>query len=182
MKFNQSNSPSAGASIASDRPKPTNTPAQILTASVIGTTIEFFDFYIYATAAVLIFPSLFFPGSDPTTALLASFATFSIAFFARPLGAIVFGHYGDRIGRKTTLVAALLQRPKSGDLDDLAAKHDMGEPETAADQAAIPEQAAHLFRVGIRGHVEILGLAAEQQVTHATAHQVSLVAGIFQAV
>jgi len=75
---------------------------------VVGTTIEFFDFYVYATAAVLVFPTLFFPGSDPTSALLASFATFSIAFFARPLGAIVFGHYGDRIGRKTTLVAALL--------------------------------------------------------------------------
>jgi metabolite-proton symporter len=85
-----------------------NTPFQVLTASLIGTTIEFFDFYIYATAAVLIFPSLFFPGTDPTSALLASFATFSIAFFARPLGAIVFGHYGDRIGRKATLVAALL--------------------------------------------------------------------------
>ncbi|ANH04638.1 MFS transporter [Shinella sp. HZN7] len=66
------------------------------------------NFYVYATAAVLVFPTLFFPNSDPTTALLASFATFSIAFFARPLGAIVFGHYGDRIGRKTTLVAALL--------------------------------------------------------------------------
>jgi metabolite-proton symporter len=89
-----------------DRKK--NTPFQVLTASLIGTTIEFFDFYIYATAAVLIFPSLFFPGTDPTSALLASFATFSIAFFARPLGAIVFGHYGDRIGRKATLVAALL--------------------------------------------------------------------------
>lgn len=85
-----------------------NSPAQVLTASVVGTTIEFFDFYVYATAAVLVFPALFFPGSDPTSALLASFATFSIAFFARPLGAIVFGHYGDRVGRKTTLVAALL--------------------------------------------------------------------------
>jgi metabolite-proton symporter len=80
----------------------------VLTASLIGTTIEFFDFYVYATAAVLVFPALFFPGSDPATALLASFATFSIAFFARPLGAIVFGHYGDRVGRKATLVAALL--------------------------------------------------------------------------
>jgi len=85
-----------------------NSPAHILLASLIGTTIEFFDFYVYATAAVLVFPALFFPNSDPTTALLASFATFSIAFFARPLGAIVFGHFGDRIGRKTTLVAALL--------------------------------------------------------------------------
>ncbi len=85
-----------------------NSPARVLLASLIGTTIEFFDFYVYATAAVLVFPTLFFPNSDPTTALLASFATFSIAFFARPLGAVVFGHFGDRIGRKTTLVAALL--------------------------------------------------------------------------
>ncbi|MBY6092084.1 MFS transporter [Maritimibacter alkaliphilus] len=87
---------------------PSNSPARVLLASLIGTTIEFFDFYVYATAAVLVFPSLFFPNSDPMTALLASFATFSIAFFARPFGAIVFGHYGDRIGRKATLVAALL--------------------------------------------------------------------------
>lgn len=86
----------------------TNSPARVLTASLVGTTIEFFDFYVYATAAVLVFPTLFFPNSDPTTALLASFATFSIAFFARPLGAVVFGHFGDRVGRKTTLVAALL--------------------------------------------------------------------------
>jgi metabolite-proton symporter len=85
-----------------------NSPARVLLASMIGTTIEFFDFYVYATAAVLVFPTLFFPSSDPTTALLASFATFSIAFFARPLGAIVFGHFGDRVGRKATLVAALL--------------------------------------------------------------------------
>ncbi|MEM9965427.1 MAG: MFS transporter, partial [Asticcacaulis sp.] len=88
--------------------KPVNSPAQVLLASLIGTTIEFFDFYVYATAAVLVFPALFFPDSDPTSALLQSFATFSIAFFARPIGAIVFGHFGDRIGRKTTLVAALL--------------------------------------------------------------------------
>jgi metabolite-proton symporter len=87
---------------------PLNSPAQVLLASLIGTTIEFFDFYVYATAAVLVFPTLFFPSSDPTTALLASFATFSIAFFARPFGALVFGHFGDRIGRKATLIAALL--------------------------------------------------------------------------
>ncbi len=85
-----------------------NSPARILTASLVGTTIEFFDFYIFATAAVLVFPHLFFPTSDPTSAVLQSFATFSIAFFARPLGAAVFGHYGDRIGRKATLVAALM--------------------------------------------------------------------------
>src|SRR6476620_5102121 len=85
-----------------------NTPAQVLFASLIGTTIEFFDFYIYATAAVLVFPKLFFPASDPASATLQSLATFAIAFLARPIGSAVFGHFGDRIGRKTTLVAALL--------------------------------------------------------------------------
>ena len=85
-----------------------NTPAQVLFASLIGTTIEFFDFYIYATAAVLVFPSLFFPTSDPTTSRLQSLATFAIAFVARPIGSALFGHFGDRVGRKTTLVAALL--------------------------------------------------------------------------
>jgi len=94
--------------LASSNSAQVNSPARVLIASLVGTTIEFFDFYVYATAAVLVFPTLFFPNSDPTTALLASFATFSIAFFARPLGAVVFGHFGDRIGRKTTLVAALL--------------------------------------------------------------------------
>ncbi len=80
----------------------------MLFASLIGTTIEFFDFYIYATAAVLVFPKLFFPASDPASATLASLATFAIAFLARPIGSALFGHFGDRIGRKTTLVAALL--------------------------------------------------------------------------
>ena len=85
-----------------------NSPGTVLFASLIGTTIEFFDFYIYATAAVLVFPHLFFPSSSPTAAVLQSLATFAIAFFARPIGSAVFGHYGDRIGRKATLVAALL--------------------------------------------------------------------------
>jgi metabolite-proton symporter len=87
-------------------------PAQpiyrVLLASLIGTTIEFFDFYIYATAAVLVFPTLFFPRHDPATATLQSFATFALAFFARPVGSALFGHFGDRIGRKATLVTALL--------------------------------------------------------------------------
>jgi metabolite-proton symporter len=77
-------------------------------ASLAGTAIEFFDFYIYATAAVLVFPKLFFPTGDATAATLQSLATFALAFFARPLGSIFFGHFGDRIGRKATLVAALL--------------------------------------------------------------------------
>ena len=85
-----------------------NSPGTVLFASLIGTTIEFFDFYIYATAAVLVFPKLFFPAGDPSAAVLQSLATFAIAFFARPIGSAVFGHFGDRIGRKATLVAALL--------------------------------------------------------------------------
>ena len=84
-----------------------NTPGQVLFASLVGTTVEFFDFYIYATAAVLVFPKLFFPASDPASSTLASLATFAIAFIARPIGSALFGHFGDRIGRKRTLVLAL---------------------------------------------------------------------------
>ena len=80
----------------------------ILFASLIGTTIEFFDFYIYATAAVLVFPKLFFPAGDAASATLQSLATFALAFFARPVGSALFGHFGDRVGRKATLVAALM--------------------------------------------------------------------------
>jgi len=74
----------------------------------VGTTIEFYDFNIYATAAVSVFPSLFFPKGNETTALLASLATFGLAFIARPLGSILFGHFGDRVGRKATLIGSLL--------------------------------------------------------------------------
>ncbi|TRX41272.1 MFS transporter [Flavobacterium restrictum] len=88
--------------------KPINSVQHVLFGSLIGTTIEFFDFYIYANAAVLVFPQLFFPGADATTSILQSLATFSIAFFARPIGSAVFGHFGDKVGRKTTLVVALL--------------------------------------------------------------------------
>lgn len=87
--------------------KAANTPRQVLFASMVGTTVEFFDFYIYATAAVLVFPRLFFPASDPASSTLASLATFGIAFLARPVGSALFGHFGDRIGRKRTLVLAL---------------------------------------------------------------------------
>ena len=88
-----------------------HTPAsrgQILLASLVGTTIEFFDFYIFATAAVLVFPSLFFPPGNATTATLQSLATFALAFVTRPIGAVLFGHFGDRLGRKATLVGSLL--------------------------------------------------------------------------
>ena len=85
-----------------------NSQGKILLGSLVGTTIEFFDFYIYANAAVLVFPALFFPSSNATNAMLQSLATFAIAFFARPLGSALFGHFGDRVGRKATLVAALM--------------------------------------------------------------------------
>src|ERR1700709_2679005 len=91
-----------------EQSSPNNPVGRILTASLVGTTIEFFDFYIYATAAVLVFPKLFFPTADATSPTLQSLATFALAFFARPLGAAIFGHFGDRKGRKATLVAALM--------------------------------------------------------------------------
>ncbi len=88
--------------------KNTTPRSRVILASLVGTTIEFYDFYIYATAAVAVFPVLFFPSKDATTELLASFATFGVAFIARPLGSVIFGHFGDKIGRKATLVGALL--------------------------------------------------------------------------
>ncbi|WP_285243656.1 MFS transporter [Pseudarthrobacter sp. fls2-241-R2A-127] len=88
--------------------QPVNSRGRVIVASLIGTTVEFYDFYVYATAAVLVFPKLFFPGQNETTQLLSSFAVFGVAFVARPLGSIVFGHFGDKFGRKGTLVASLL--------------------------------------------------------------------------
>ena len=87
---------------------PSASRGQILLASLVGTTIEFFDFYIFATASVLVFPSLFFPPGNPAAATLQSLATFALAFLTRPVGAVLFGHFGDRVGRKATLVASLL--------------------------------------------------------------------------
>jgi MFS family permease len=81
---------------------------RILAASLVGTGIEFYDFYVYTTAAALVFGQLFFPSSDPAASQLLAFATIAVAFVARPLGSVFFGHFGDRIGRKSTLVASLL--------------------------------------------------------------------------
>jgi MFS family permease len=81
---------------------------RVLAASLVGTAVEFYDFYIYATAASLVFGPLFFPASSPSAQLMSSYATFAIAFIARPVGAVLFGHFGDRIGRKSTLVASLM--------------------------------------------------------------------------
>ena len=82
--------------------------ARIIISSLVGTTIEFYDFYAYATAAISVFPILFFHSTSETGALLASLATFGVAFVARPIGSVLFGHFGDRVGRKATLVASLL--------------------------------------------------------------------------
>ncbi|OFI38914.1 MFS transporter [Arthrobacter sp. SW1] len=87
---------------------PANTRGRVIFSSLIGTTIEFFDFYAYATASVLVFPKLFFPNATDINAILSSFAIFGVAFIARPVGSILFGHYGDKLGRKGTLVASLL--------------------------------------------------------------------------
>ncbi|KAA9393765.1 MHS family MFS transporter [Kocuria coralli] len=81
---------------------------RVRAASLVGTTIEFYDFYVYATAAVAVFPALFFTGENETAKLLASMATFGAAFVARPIGSVLFGHFGDRVGRKATLIGALL--------------------------------------------------------------------------
>ncbi|GAB2904225.1 MFS transporter [Neomicrococcus lactis] len=85
-----------------------NTRSRVLFASLIGTTIEFYDFYAYATASVLVFPALFFPNATNINAILSAFAIFGVAFIARPLGSVLFGHFGDKLGRKGTLVASLL--------------------------------------------------------------------------
>ncbi len=103
-------------SLAGDETKQAGRPRQVtrssvrmvIGASMVGTAIEFYDFYAYGTASANYFPKLFFPKTDPTVALLASLLTFAIAFIARPLGSLIFGHFGDRRGRKTTLVVSLL--------------------------------------------------------------------------
>ncbi|WKX26728.1 MFS transporter [Tatumella ptyseos] len=92
----------------SQQAPPINSRNKVIVASLVGTAIEFFDFYIYATAAVIVFPHIFFPQGDPTVATLQSLATFAIAFVARPIGSALFGHFGDKVGRKATLVASLM--------------------------------------------------------------------------
>ncbi|GAA2170610.1 MFS transporter [Agrococcus versicolor] len=96
------------ASTASAEPVVTSTRRRVLAASLVGTTIEWYDFYLYAQAAALVFGATFFPESTPAVALIASFASYGVGFLARPLGGIVAGHLGDRIGRKQLLVGSLL--------------------------------------------------------------------------
>ncbi|ACB24233.1 metabolite-proton symporter [Methylobacterium sp. PvP062] len=101
---------SAGKTAHPSQAAPSATPSarRILAASFVGTAIEFFDFYIYATATALVIGPVFFPAGAPGVQQLSAFATFAIAFIARPVGAALFGHFGDRVGRKATLVASLL--------------------------------------------------------------------------
>jgi len=98
---------------------------RIAFASFIGTAIEFYDFYIYGLAVAIVIGPVFFPGSDPAAQALNAFLTFGIAFLARPLGALLFGHFGDRIGRKTTLVASLLVMGVSTTLIGVLPGHDL---------------------------------------------------------
>lgn len=90
------------------KPQASSQPRRAAAAAFIGTMIEWYDFYIYATAAALVFGALFFPSDDKLFSTMAAFGTFAVGFFARPLGGIVFGHIGDRIGRKKSLIITLL--------------------------------------------------------------------------
>src|SRR3977135_2975019 len=82
--------------------------ARVALASAIGTTVEYYDFTLYATATALVFNKIFFPSGDPLVGSLAAFATFFVGYCARPLGGILFGHFGDRVGRKTALLLTIL--------------------------------------------------------------------------
>src|SRR5205809_502012 len=93
---------------AKDDPKKATSIRAVILASFIGTSIEWYDFFLYGTAAALVFNRLFFPTLDSLAGTMASFATYAVGFFARPLGGIVFGHYGDKLGRKAMLVTTLL--------------------------------------------------------------------------
>jgi metabolite-proton symporter len=93
---------------ASGTARPRSSLRQVVAASLIGTTIEWYDFFLYGTAAALVFGKLFFPKSDPLTGILQAFLTYSLGFVARPIGGLVFGHFGDRIGRKRLLMASLV--------------------------------------------------------------------------
>ena len=98
----------AAERLGGERQGDTQSLRQVALASFIGTTIEWYDFFLYGTAAALVFDELFFPNVDPTIGTLAAFATFGVGFVARPFGGVVFGHFGDRVGRKSMLVISLL--------------------------------------------------------------------------
>ena len=96
------------SSVAASGPAVRTQRVRAIAASTVGTTIEWYDFFLYGTSAALVFPAVFFPGHTVYSGILLSFATQFVGFAARPIGAIIFGHYGDRVGRKTTLISTLL--------------------------------------------------------------------------
>src|ERR671913_1433732 len=95
-------------SSAANQEAPERSILKVALAALAGSSIEWYDFFIYGTAAALVFPDLFFPGFGDTTGTILSYTTFAVGFVARPLGGVVFGHYGDKIGRKTMLVTTLM--------------------------------------------------------------------------
>lgn len=95
--------------MSSSAPTPTaRSGRKVIAATLIGTSLEWYDFFLYGTAAALVFPKLFFPSSDPLTGTLLAFTTYAVGFIARPVGGAIFGHFGDRVGRKNVLVITLL--------------------------------------------------------------------------
>ena len=88
--------------------RPASSVLRIIVASLIGTSLEWYDFFIYGTAAALVFGELFFPSFDPLVGTLLAFTTYAVGFIARPLGGVVFGHYGDKVGRRRILVITLM--------------------------------------------------------------------------
>src|SRR5436305_13636296 len=100
-------SASVPASALADTPERRRANRKLLAAGLIGSSIEWYDFFVYGTAAALVFPKVFFPESTPLTATLLAFSTFAVGFIARPLGGILAGHYGDKIGRKPMVVSCL---------------------------------------------------------------------------
>lgn len=93
---------------AGEPQKPANSMKRVVAASFVGTTLEYYDFFAYSTAAAIVFPLLFFPNSDPASGLLLALGTYAVGYVVRPLGAAIFGHFGDKMGRKNVLVATLL--------------------------------------------------------------------------
>src|SRR5205807_2628642 len=97
-----------GATVSENDPERARQLRRAIIASTVGTTIEWYDFFLYSTVTPLVFAQLFFPNSDPLTGTLNAFGVYFVGFIARPIGAAIFGHYGDRIGRKAALIASLL--------------------------------------------------------------------------
>ena len=139
--------------------------ADAVLASTVGTTIEWYDFFLYGTAAALVFPKLFFPGSSPFAGVLLSFSTLFVGFAARPVGAAIFGHYGDRVGRKTTLVTTLVLMGV-GDVPHRpapAVRHHRRRSADPADAAADRPGHRRRWRVGrLRPHVAWSGAKPPQ--------------------